>query len=234
MDAFEEVLGVTPESFLASFRDWAKQDLIDHGLLLPEGVPDLYEILGVSEDDSPEEQLAKVPTAEEIDELLEQYPDHPELITLKVGTIRAGDDERLSDDQIGVLRNAIAVRPTDDGPHKRLARHYINSDDTSEKLLAIPHLEYLDAREIHSPAYAGQLALLYAQTGDADKAIAKALRAVAIAPFDADQRERAARVALIVEDYEQAKHQLEALTIIEPDRAIHQRRLEALENKLGG
>ncbi|HCT45714.1 MAG TPA: hypothetical protein DF699_10920, partial [Phycisphaerales bacterium] len=59
-----------------------------------------------------------------------------------------------------------------------------------------------------------------------------ALRAVAIAPFDADQRERAARVALIVEDYEQARHQLEALTIIEPDREIHQRRLDALKSKL--
>ena len=232
VDAFEETLGVTPESFLTDFRAWAKQQLIDRGLLLPEGVPDIYEILGVSEDDSPEEQLSKVPDADKIAELLAQYPDHPELISLQVGTVLVGAGDRLTPEQAEVLRHAITVRPTDDEPHKRLARHYLASDDPQVHLNAIPHLEYLDAREIHSPAYAGQLALLYAQRGNNYKAIQSALRAVAIAPFDADQRERAARVALIVKDYEQAKHQLEALTIIEPDREIHQRRLEALKTKL--
>ncbi|MCA9275805.1 MAG: hypothetical protein KDA29_07255 [Phycisphaerales bacterium] len=234
VDAFEETLGVTPESFLTDFRAWAKQQLIDRGLLLPDGLPDIYEILGVSEDDSPEEQLSKVPDADTIAELLAQHPDHPELISLQVGTVLVGAGDRLTPEQAEVLRHAITVRPTDDEPHKRLARHYLASDDPQVQLNAIPHLEYLDAREIHSPAYAGQLALLYAQRGNNYKAIQSALRAVAIAPFDADQRERAARVALIVQDYEQAKHQLEALTILEPDREIHQRRLEALKSKLGG
>ncbi len=232
IDAFEETLAVTPESFLTDFRAWAKLDLIDHGLLLPDGVPDLYDILGVSDDDSPQEQLDKVPNKAEITELLEQYPDHPQLITLQLGAELAGAQDTLSAEQIRILKHAIKVRPTDDTPHRRLARHYMASQDPADQLKAIPHLEYLDAREIHSPAYAGQLALLYAQRGNNYKAIQSALRAVAIAPFDADQRERAARVALIVEDYEQARHQLEALTIIEPDREIHQRRLDALKSKL--
>ena len=234
VDAFEETLAVTPESFLTDFRAWAKQQLIDRGLLLPDGVPDIYEILGVNENDSIEQQLDKVPTAEEVAKLLEQYPDHPELITLQIGTALAGAGDRLTPEQAQLLRHAITVRPTDDEPHKRLARHYLASDDPQVQLNAIPHLEYLDAREIHSPAYAGQLALLYAQRGNNYKAIHSALRAVAIAPFDADQRERAARVALIVKDLDQAKHQLEALTILEPDREIHVRRLEALKSRLGG
>ncbi len=232
VDAFEETLAVTPESFLTGFREWAKQDLINHGLLLPEGTPDIYELFNVDEDASAEQQLDKVPTLEEIDALLQQHPDHPQLVTLRLGYTLSGAGERLTDEQVSFLQYAITVRPTDDTPHKRLASHFL-AGEPSEHPNAIPHLQYLDAREIHSPAYAGQLALLYAQTGDSEMAIAKALRAVAIAPFDADQRERAARVALIVKDYEQAKHQLEALTILEPDREIHQRRLEALKSKLG-
>ncbi len=232
VDAFEETLAVTPESFLTGFREWAKQDLINHGLLLPDGVPDIYELFKVDEDASAEQQLDKVPTLEEVDDLLQQHPDHAQLVSLRTGYTLSGANERLTDEQVRFLQYAITVRPTDDTPHKRLASHFL-AGEPSEHPSAIPHLQYLDAREIHSPAYAGQLALLYAQTGDSEMAISKALRAVAIAPFDADQRERAARVALIVKDYEQAKHQLEALTILEPDREIHQRRLEALKQKLG-
>ncbi len=234
VDAFEEVLKVTPESFLASFKEWAKQDLIEHNLLLSDDVPDIYEILGVSDDDSPEEQLNKVPTRDEIAKLLEQYPDHPELITLQIGSELAGAEDTLTDRQIEILEHAITIRPTDPEPHKRLVRHYRASADGADRLRAIPHLEYLDAREIHSPAYAGELALLYAQRAEHDKAIRAALRAVAIAPFDADQRERAARVALIAENFELAKHQLESLIILEPDREVHMRRLEALKKKMDG
>ena len=234
VDAFKEVLDVTPESFLASFKEWAKQDLIEHNLLLPDDVPDIYEILGVSDDDSPEEQLNKVPTRDEITKILEQYPNHPELITLQIGSELAGAEDTLTDRQIEILEHAITIRPTDPAPHKRLVRHYLASADGADHLRAIPHLEYLDAREIHSPAYAGELALLYAQRAEHDKAIRAALRAVAIAPFDADQRERAARVALIAENYELAKNQLESLIILEPDREVHVRRLEALMNKMSG
>jgi tetratricopeptide (TPR) repeat protein len=232
--AFEDALNVTPESFLASFKEWARQDLIDHKLLLPDDMPDIYELFGVSENDTPEQQLEKVPTQQDIAELLEQHPNHPELMTLMVGSMLAGAGDTLNEPQIEILERAIVVRPTDPEPHRRLARHHLASDEISVRLLAIPHLEYLDAREIHAPAYAGQLALLYAQNADHDKAIRAALRAVAIAPFDADQRERAARVALLAENYDLAKHQLESLIILEPDRDVHVRRLEALISKMDG
>ncbi len=233
VDAFEETLGVTPESFLTEFRDWAKQQLLYRGLILPDGVPDIEELFGVNQDDPAQQQLGKVPTLEEIGEQLHLYPDHPQLVTLALGYALSGAAERLSDEQVSLLQMAIRVLPANDAPHRRLARHYLASEDPAEQLKAIPHLEYLDAREIHSPAYAARLALLYAQTNEPAKAMAKALRAVAIAPFDADQRERAARVALLTGDMEMAEHQLEALIVLEPDREIHKRRLEALKNKMG-
>ena len=59
-------------------------------------------------------------------------------------------------------------------------------------------------------------------------ALARVDRAATIAPFDAGQREQAARMALLAGDRAAAERHLTALTIIEPDRAVHRRRLEAL------
>jgi tetratricopeptide (TPR) repeat protein len=227
VDAFEETLGVTPESFLTEFRDWAKQQLLDRGLILPDGVPDLTELFDTESDDP--DNPPKIPTLAEIDKLLTQYPDHPQLITLQIGIALMGADTRLTDAQVALLARAIKVRPTDESPHRRLAKHYLAGDTLEERAKAVPALEYLDARETYSPAFAGELALLYAQTNQPELAMSKALRAVRIAPYDADQRERAARVALLTGNLQEAKHQLEALVKLEPDRAIHQRRLDAFE-----
>ena len=226
VDAFEETLSVTPESFLAEFRDWAKQQLLARGLIIPDDYPDLTELFDTQSD---ADQPPTIPTLAEIDALLVEYPDHPQLITLQIGIALLGSNTQLSDSQIALLKRAITIRPTDESLHQRLAKHYLAAESIEEQINAIPYLEYLDAREIHSPALAGELALLYAQSDQPDRAIAKALRAVSIAPYDADQRERAAQVALIVGDTQQAIHQLEALITLEPDREIHQRRLEALK-----
>lgn len=233
VDAFAQTLSVTPESFLTEFRAWAKQQLIDRGLRLPDGVPDVYELFDVDKNADAGAQLAKAPTLDQVQALLQQHPDHPQLVTLQTGFVLSAPGERLTPEQVRMLEHACRVNPTDDAPRKRLARHFLAAEDPGERLGAIEHLEHLDAREIHSPAFAAELALLYARTNEPQKAMAKALRAVAIAPFDADQRERAARVALIIGDNAQALHQLTALTILEPDREIHTRRLEALKDKLG-
>ncbi len=236
IDAFDEALGFTPESFLAEFKPWAKQQLQDQGLILPDDYPDLTELFDTNVDEG---QPPEIPSLPKINELLDQYPDHPQLITLRIGIALIGTDDRLTQDQVSMLEHAITVRPTDETPHKRLAKHYLASDSRAEHTKAIPHLEYLDAREINSPAYASQLALLYAQQAHESKAqddqaaaIDKALRAVSIAPYDADQRERAAQVALIINDLDQAKHQLESLILLEPDRQLHQRRLESLIQRI--
>jgi Tetratricopeptide repeat len=223
VDAFDEALGVTPKSFLEEFRIWAKQQLLDRGLLIPDDYPQLTELF-----DTQDQQT--IPTLQEIDELLATYPAHPQLITLKVGIALVGQDTRLDQSAISLLEEAIEIRPTDEAPHRRLARHYLADESLAEQFKAIPYLEYLDAREIHSPAFAGELALLYARSDQPDLAMNKALRAVSIAPYDADQRERAARVALLTNDTKQAIHQLEALTKLEPEREVHKRRLEAVRS----
>ncbi len=229
-DAFAQVLSVTPRSFLEEFRTWAHDQLLDRGLILVQGVPDLADFF-----DTDDESTAAIPTVAEINTLLEQYPDHPQLITLRIGIALVGADTRLSPELVSMLEHAITVRPTDESPHRRLAKHYLAGDSFDERKQAIPFLEYLDARETYSPAYAGELALLYAQGVQPDHAkfaMQRALRAVSIAPYDADQRERAARVALLTNNMDEAVHQLEALIALEPDRQIHQRRLDALNQQI--
>lgn len=229
VEAFEQVLAESPQSFLEAFTPWARDQLLERGLILPDDLPPADELLagfmgGPDDPDAtPPEQL--------IDELLAEYPDHPELLDLKLAFALMRADERLSDEQIALLERMIAVRPPDDAPHRRLARHYLAAESFDERLRAIPHLEFLDAREIHTPAYAAALADLYAKSGNPTGAQEKAERAASIAPFDADQREQAARMALLNNDLDAAERHLTALAIIEPDRDIHRRRLDAL-NKL--
>jgi tetratricopeptide (TPR) repeat protein len=163
-----------------------------------------------------------------IDSLLEQHPAHPELLEFKIAFALSRAGERLTDEQIGLLERMMGVRPSDDAPHRRLARHYLAGETFAERVRAVEHLEFLDIREINSPAYAAELSALYAQLGDRARAFAKAERAATIAPFDGTQREQAARMALLAGDRAAAERHLLALTIIEPDRDIHRRRLEAL------
>jgi len=94
---------------------------------------------------------------------------------------------------------------------------------------AIEHLEFLDAREQNSAVYAVELAKRYAALGRWEEAQQKAERATRIAPFDADWRELAATIAIKRRDYPAARRHIEALTALEPDREVHQKRLEALE-----
>lgn len=57
----------------------------------------------------------------------------------------------------------------------------------------------------------------------------KVLRAATIGPYEAPIRELAATIAIQRQDFDNAKWQLEALTMLEPDRPIHKERLTALE-----
>ena len=64
--------------------------------------------------------------------------------------------------------------------------------------------------------------------GEWGRAWDKAIRATRIAPFNASYREFAAAVALKRSDFDAAEHQVVALTMLEPDRDIHQKRLERI------
>lgn len=219
-EAFEMVLGITPDAFMEDFTKWAGKQLQSNGLLSPADVPDLNELLG--------DPAAGMPSKDDLDELLEEYPDHTDLLQLRLSLDLALEGDRLNPEQIRLLERAIDLRPTDEVPHKRLARHYLSSDSFEDQIRSIEHLEFLDVREVHTPVYAYQLALLYAQTGENELSLQKAIRATRVDPFNAQWREQAARMALLNSDYQQAEHQLRALIKIEPDRAVHQRRLDAL------
>lgn len=160
---------------------------------------------------------------------LEAHRDHPDLVELDLRR-RLADAETLDDELIAALERYAALRPVDPWPHKRLADHWLDADAPDR---AIPHLEYLDAREEKSPVFAITLARLYRERGDNAGAQAKAERALGIDPYHAANRELAAALAIETRDVALARRHIEALTLLEPDRPQHRKRLEAIERLLG-
>lgn len=230
--AFLSVLGVSREQFFESFKVWAKEQCIAWGLLLPKGVPSVRELM---EGAAPlGEAPPKAPTREMIDGWLTAHPEHPDVLELAVdeGVRRAGG--KVTMELAPLLERYAKARPVDPKPHRLLAKMYLDLASAAPDELgthaseAIPHLEFLDAREQKTPAYAVELAKRYASLGDYEKAKAAGVRATRIAPFVAGPREVLATVAVQAKDYEMAERQLRALVLIEPDREIHKRRLDAL------
>ncbi len=95
-------------------------------------------------------------------------------------------DERL----IELLERYAAARPVDPMPHQNLARLYLDSD---EPWRAIPHLEFLDARELLCGVRLVSLACT--PRGNREKAFEYATRATRRA-FDATNREIAAAASI--------------------------------------
>jgi cellulose synthase operon protein C len=171
------------------------------------------------------------PTPEIVTRWLDRHPDHPDLLELSMNQALSQAGGEPDEEMIPLLERYAAARPVDPAPHRHLARLYMarESDDEESLRAAIPHLEYLDAREQHSPVYAVELARRYQQLGDLEQAAAKAERAAIIAPFEGRYRELAATIALQRQEHAAARRHLNALTRLEPDREVHKRRLEALE-----
>ena len=96
----------------------------------------------------------------------------------------------------------------------------------------MPHLERLDISQEKNPVFTTQLAMLYRQSGEKKQALAKARRALHFDPYHAPSRELVAAIAIENGDFDLARRHIWALTIIEPDRPQHQRRLEAIDNIL--
>ncbi len=258
-EAFERVFGITTDRFLEDFKEWGYKDARAHGMLIEPSVRDmLLEIslddpentdgvqamlaeLGIDRADAVEklegvaldqfEVTLAEPTPEVVEELLEQYPDHPDLLQMKIEYTVFERGGRVDDSMVPLLEHYARVRPVDPLPHRHLARLYLESDDKSR---AIEHLEFLDAREQSSPSYAIELARRYAAISEWDRAWAKISRATQISPFDAGHRELAATVALRRGDYASAERHIVALTELEPQHELHQKRLEAVRRKMSG
>ncbi len=159
---------------------------------------------------------------------LDEYPDHPDLWEMRIRR-QLNEDDTLNDMVITWLEKLAALRPVDPYPHKQLARYWLNSETPGG---AIPHLEYLDVREQKSPVFAIELAKLYRREGDADKAITKINRALEINPYHAPTRELAASIAVEASNFKLALLHIKALTLIEPDRALHHKRLQRIEQMI--
>ncbi len=189
---------------------------------------------GEDEDWSP--HLPK-PSKAMADRWLEKYPDHPDLLQAEISYDVAAADDKPGPDLVPLLERYAKARPVDPLPHQLLARIYLNLPAGEQingqgREGAIPHLQYLDAREQGSATYAAELARQFAALKEWDKAAAKAERATTIAPFDADYRELAATIALQHNDDPTALRHITALTVIEPGREIHQKRLEAVKKRM--
>jgi len=159
---------------------------------------------------------------------LEEYPDHPDLLKLAIDRALAMAEEP-GFEHVPLLERYAELRPVDPSPHRTLALIWRNSDAPQR---AIPHLEVLDVREEYDNVYAVALAELYRDAGALEKALEKATRAVNIDPYDAPLRELAATIAVEAGRLDEARTHIVALTVLEPDRAVHQRRLEAIDRMI--
>ena len=130
------------------------------------------------------------------------------------------DEETIA--QLEAYREA---RPGDPYPDRVLARFFLESDEPHR---AVGSLARLDAITGDDPSYAWELARLHRATGNGDAALANATRMVRIDPYRAEFRELAAAIAIEQGRFELARQHVEALLLLEPDRGIHQRRMEAI------
>ncbi len=170
------------------------------------------------------------PTRPELDEallaaLLREHPDHPDLLRIDLQR-RVDAEEPVAGDLAADLRRYAELRPLDPFPHRVLAAALLESDRPAD---AVPHLEFLDARELRNGALARRLAELHRAERRLVEAARAAERAVSFDPYDAPSRELAAAIAVETGDLARARGHIAALVQLEPDRELHQRRLEALD-----
>lgn len=254
-EAMATVLGIHRDQFISDFTVWAREQAKLWGMFPEPSIDDLL-LAETLRDESARERLESAlqsyavdiafassgagasrifeppliaPTEPLVDRWLDAFGDHPETLELKIGFELRRNNGATTLDMAPLLERYAKARPVDPSPHRLLAQLYLNSDDPAHTTRVIEHLEYLDAREQRLPAFAATLARLYADQRDFKSASAKAERATTIAPFDANLRELAARIALLDQDLTRARRHIAALTQIEPDQPMHQQRLERID-----
>jgi len=237
--AFRQVLGIGRAEFLTLFKAYARDQLIGWGLLPTEDSPDILQLMdkeaeadkSAKPDDESAAAVPQDPTPEQLEAWLVKYPSNPFVLAAVVKSRVIQQDGRMQAKDVELVERYALARPLDVMPHKLLAEFYLSGagqaiDRGPEQ--AIEHLEYLDAREQKSAAYAIELSRQYLAAGHLEKAGEKAERATQINPYDAMTREFAATSAMRRKDFATAERHIRALIALEPDRAVHQQRLEAV------
>lgn len=257
-EAMRRVLKVPSDEFLASFKEWLRARATAWGMLpepsiesivfdeamnsdvgreaaalaLDSGVARLAGVVSGGWSPDPEGFEAPGLSPAALERIGAERPDHPDVLRLRIRMALHTANDEPTPEMIPLLERYAAVRPVDPLPHKLLARLYMASSAETEDR-AIEHLEYLDAREQNSPAYAAELARRYGALKRYEPAEAKAERATQIAPFNASMRELAATASLLAGDLGAAERHIAALTVLEPDRPVHAQRLQKVREKRG-
>ncbi len=223
-EAFQRVLKVSRAEFFEGFTNWARERLEGWGLVPTESNKSIEQLLG----EAGVEEFKK----ELLDQWYQEQPENPFVLAEYIRSEMDPRTELVTPEIADKLRTLGRVSPMDPMPHRLLARFELSSSETGSTERAIAHLEFLDAREQHSTSFAMELSRQYAKLAQWDKAIAKVTRATQISPYDATIREHAATIALRAGNPTLAERHILALTKLEPDKAIHQQRLEAVRKMI--
>jgi tetratricopeptide (TPR) repeat protein len=225
--AFAEVLGIDRDEFMKRFQAHAERDLRAWGMLPEPSLSMMVEEVRaetgagagpVSIDDA---RLAA---------FLDGHPEHPDLLEMSIRRAikAAGTPDAATLDR---LRAYARVRPVDPWPHRELARAALAAGDGAA---AIPHLEFIDAREGTDPGFALELARLERARGNRTKALTHATKAARIDAYTPSTREFAAALAVEAGDLQAARMHVQALGFLEPGEARHQARLARIDELIAG
>lgn len=223
-EAFSRVLKISRAQFFEDFTVWAKTRLEKWGMVPTETNKNIEQLLG----ESGVEEFKK----ELLDQWHREQPENPFVLVEYIKAELDPKNETVTPELAELLRTYAKLCPVDPMPHRLLAKYELTSSEGDASSRAIEHLEFLDAREQHSTSFALELARQYAKLAQWDKAIAKVTRATQISPYDATIRELAATIALRAGRPAVAEGHIIALTKLEPDKAVHQQRLEAVRKML--
>lgn len=247
--AFPAVLGITREQFMSDFKIWATAQVASWGLAAEPSIDSLLEgaraaapIAAEGADHAPNPDAAAPISDAVIAAILAANPKHPDVLEIaarraisRCDAIVAADDQAdgahaadggIDDATAELLARYSASRPLDPWPHLRLAKRALAHGDWAA---GRDHLMFLDARADTDPSFALEIARLGRKLKDPRAAHISAERAARIDPYDAPTRELAASCALEAGDLDSARGHIFALTMIEPDRMQHRRRLEQID-----
>jgi len=214
---------------LAAFRAETSRAMIQTlNRLMRQGIVDPMELLGRMLATFPRTRPPKPELTDQVlDRWLARFPNHPDLLRLRLDRWRA--TRPIGPEMISLLDAYASARSVDPMPQQMLAAIHLASSRPEQ---AIPYIESIDRLQKYDNTYAVELARLYQKQGRFDQSLNHIDRAVLIAPYDARLREKAAGIAIQAENLPNARRHLVALTVLEPDREQHVKRLEALDRMI--